>query len=83
MHWAQVPPPPQAEGIKMPSADKVFNRVPPGFTVGDLSSFLLINILTAPWGNNFDSAKVRTNTRSRITPVNTNTLDKVISIICL
>src|SRR5690606_22891979 len=46
LHWAQVPPPPQAEDRKMLLAARVCNSLPPAGTVMVRSP--LISILTSP-----------------------------------
>ena len=54
--------------------------IPPGFTIGDLSSFSFINILTFPCGSSFDSAKLRSKTKESINIVQTHILVNVIII---
>jgi hypothetical protein len=67
---AQVPPPPHAEGRKIFLPLKVFSRVDPADAIRGFFSSPLIIIFTSPDDTNFDWAKRRTNTSSRIIMVN-------------
>ena len=44
-HWAQVPPPPQAEDRKIPASESVVNNLPPALAVIVFSGSPLISIV--------------------------------------
>jgi hypothetical protein len=67
---AHVPPPPQAEGRKIFLLPKVESNVEPAEAISGFFSSPLMMILTSPEDTNFDCAKRRTNTSSKIIRVN-------------
>ena len=68
LHWAQLPPPPQADGKNNPAADSVCNNLSPAGTVIVFSPF--ISMLTLPDDTNLLRATKIKATNARITVVN-------------
>ena len=70
LHWAQVPPPPQAEDTKTLLSASTLSSLPPAGTERALLSSSLMRIRTLPLGTSRERATKITATRASTTPVN-------------
>jgi hypothetical protein len=75
VHIPQVPPPPHADGRKMPLLESVLRIVFPGLTV---ISFSFRVRVTSPWGVSFFLANSSMATSKTITSRNTAMLTRMI-----
>src|SRR5690606_23559991 len=73
LHIAQVPPPPQADGRKIPWDASADSKVPPAGRTGDFSGSSLIRILTLPCCTSRRSANIRIPTSAKITTTSATT----------
>src|SRR5690606_30826649 len=74
-HWAQEPPPPQAEARKIPSPARVCSNLPPAGTLMVFS--WLISISTLPLLTSFARAAKITTTSAKTTRVKTREARKI------
>ena len=77
-HWAQLPPPPQAEETKRPLSASTFSSLPPAGATTSRSP--LTSMLTSPVATSLERAARMTATRARTTPVNMLTPPRTLSI---
>ena len=77
VHWTQVPPPPQADGKKIPSFPRVVNKVDPPSTSITLSPFIVILTLPDATKNVFANSKIAVSVK---TMINKKMIGVIISI---
>jgi hypothetical protein len=80
-HWAQVPPPPQAEGTKILRSARVPRRVPPARVSIGCSLSPLSVILTLPVLTSWLFASSRITTMAITTRVNMPTPRRMVSML--
>src|SRR5690554_4870679 len=73
LHWAQEPPPPQADERKTPLAARVLSSLPPAWVVMVCSGSPLTSMVTSPVLTSLLRAARITRTRPTTTTVNMNT----------